>query len=176
MFEIEYEFQEEDLIHFNEIQFMRNEDIQANIRKNRWIVPGIMGLIGSFYYFYYGDMKSSAYILVIAFLWAVFSPKIMMLDLRRQILNNYTNKEKLNMFGTYTLTIDPENPKFLHEKSPSGKNKMAWEELVRVEYGKRYVYIYISLNTALVIPVDKVKKGNLEQFAEQAGKMIERYA
>jgi hypothetical protein len=32
------------------------------------------------------------------------------------------------------------------------------------------------LNTALVIPVDKVKKGNLEQFAEQAGKMIERYA
>jgi hypothetical protein len=176
MFEIEYEFQEEDLIHFNEIQFMRNEEIQANIRKNRWIAPGVMGLIGSFYYFYYGDLTSSGYILLIAFLWAVFSPKIMMLDLRRQILNNYTSKEKLNMFGTYTLTIDPENPKFLHEKSPSGKNKMPWEELVRVEYGKRYVYIYISLNTALVIPVDKVKKGNLEQFAEQAGKMIERFA
>ena len=33
MFEIEYEFREEDLIHFNEIQFMRNEDIQNNIRK-----------------------------------------------------------------------------------------------------------------------------------------------
>jgi len=39
-----------------------------------------------------------------------------------------------------------------------------------VEYGKRYVYIYISLNTALVIPVDKVKKGNLEQFARAGGK------
>ncbi len=176
MFEIEYEFREEDLIHFNEIQFMRNEEIQSNIRKNRWIVPGIMGLIGSFYYFYYKDMTSSGYIVVIAILWALLSPKIMMLDLRRQILKNYTAKEKLNMFGTYTLTIDPENANYLLEKSPSGKNKMAWSELVRVEYGKRYVYIYINLSTALVIPVETVKRGNLEQFAEQAEKMIERFA
>lgn len=99
-----------------------------------------------------------------------------MLDLRRQILKSYTPKEKINMFGTYTLSIDPANPTYLLEKSPSGKHKMAWSELVRVEYGKRYVYIYISLNTALVIPVETVKKGNLEQFSEQAEKMIERFA
>ncbi len=173
MLEIEYEFREEDLIHFNEIQFTRSEEIQNSIRKNRLIVPGIMVLIGFFYYIYYGDMKSSGYILVLAVLWAVLSPKIMMLDFRRQILTNYTDKEKVNMFGTYTLTIDPANPKYLFEKSPSGKHKMAWEDLVRVEYGKRYVYIYISLNTALVIPVETVKKGNLEQFAAQAEKMIE---
>jgi hypothetical protein len=176
MFEIEYEFREEDLIHFNEIQFMRNDEIQANIRKNRWIVPGIMVLIGSYYYFYYGDMKTSGYIVFIAVLWALFSPKIMQLDLRRQILKNYTSKEKLKMFGSYTLTIDPADPNYLLEKSPSGKHKMAWGELVRVEYGKRYVYIYISLNTALVIPVETVKKGNLEQFSEQAEKMIERFS
>lgn len=175
MFEIEYEFREEDLIHFNELQFMRNAEIQQNIRKNRWIVPGVMALIGSFYYFYYGDMKTSGYVLVIALLWALLSPKIMMLDLHRQILKSYTEKEKVNMFGTYTLSIEPENPKYLLEKSPSGKHKMAWEELLRVEYGKRYVYIYINLTTALVIPVDTVKKGNLEQFAEQAEKMIERF-
>jgi hypothetical protein len=53
---------------------------------------------------------------------------------------------------------------------------MAWADLVRVEYGKRYVYIYIDLSTALVIPVDKVKKGNLEEFAEQAEKMVERFS
>ena len=176
MFEVEYEFGEEDLIHFNELQFMRNDEIQHNIKKNRWIVPGVMGLIGGFYYFYYGDMTSSGYILVIAALWAIFSPKIMLLDLRRQILKNYTPKEKSNMFGTYTLSIDPANPNYLLEKSPSGKNKMAWADLVRVEYGKRYVYIYINLSTALVIPVDKVKQGNLEQFAEQAEKMIDRYS
>ncbi len=176
MFEVEYEFGEEDLVHFNELQFMRNDDIQHNIKKNRWIVPGVMAIIGGFYYFYYGDMNSSGYILIIAALWAVLSPKIMLLDLRRQILKSYTPKEKSNMFGLYTLSIDPVNPSYLLEKSPSGKNKMAWADLVRVEYGKRYVYIYINLSTALVIPVDKVKQGNLEQFAEQAEKMIERYS
>jgi hypothetical protein len=62
MFEIEYEFGEEDLIHFNEIQFMRNDEIQHNIKKNRWVVPGVMALIGSFYYFYYGTMVVSFHI------------------------------------------------------------------------------------------------------------------
>jgi len=176
MFEIEYEFREQDLIHFNEMLYMKNDEIQQNIKKNRWIVPGIMGLIGAFYYFYYADMKTSIYIIAIATLWALFSPKIMRLDFHRQILKSYTDKEKKAMFGTYTLTIDPANPKFLQEKSPSGKHKMAWDELVRVEYGKRYVYIYITLNTALVIPVDTVKSGDLEAFAEQADKMIERAA
>jgi len=176
MLEIEYEFGEKDLIHFNEMQFMKSEEIQQNIKKNRWIVPAIMALIGFFYYFYYGDRNISAYIVITAALWAMLSPKIMKLDLRRQILKQYTAQEKKDMFGLYTLTIDPANPKYLLEKSPSGKNKMLWEELVRVEYGKRYVYIFISLTTALVIPVDGVKKGNLEEFAEQAEKMIERAA
>ena len=174
MFEIEYEFREEDLIHFNEVQFTRNEDIQANIRKNRWLVPAVMGLIGGFYYFYYGDKNSSAYIVVVAALWGWLSPKVMMLDLRRQILDNYTVKEKSAMFGMYTLTIDPAQANYLLESSPSGKHKMLWEDLARVEYGKHYIYIYISLSTALVIPLETLKSGDVIAFAEQAEKMIER--
>jgi hypothetical protein len=174
MFEIEYEFREEDLIHFNEVQFTRNEEIQANIRKNRWLVPAVMGLIGGFYYFYYGDKNSAAYIVVIAALWGWLSPKIMMLDLRRQILNNYTAKEKNAMFGIYTHTIDPTQANYLIEKSPSGKHKMLWEDLVRVEYSKHYIYIYITLSTALVIPLETIKNGDVLAFATQAEKMIER--
>jgi hypothetical protein len=176
MFEIEYEFREDDLIHFNEVQFTRNEEIQNNIRKNRWIVPAVMLLIGAFYYFYYGDRNSAAYILILAGLWGWLSPKVMMLDLRRQILNNYTYKEKNAMFGTYTLTIDPAQAQYLLEKSPSGKHKMLWSDLVRVEYSKRYVYIYISLTTALVIPYETIKNGDLKAFAKQAEQMIDRAA
>lgn len=176
MLEIEYEFREEDLVNFNEALYLNSKDIQSNINKNRWLVPGIMVLVGTFYYYYYGDAKSAAYIGLVAVLWALLSPKIMLFDMRRQILRQYTQQEKKAMFGTYTLTIDPANPAYLFEKSPSGKNKMPWSELVRVEYGKRYVYIYITLSTALVIPVETVKKGDLEKFADQAEKMIERYA
>ncbi|MGZ8144332.1 MAG: YcxB family protein [Methylosarcina sp.] len=176
MLEIEYEFLEEDLVNFNEAQFLKSKEIQDNIRRNRWILPAIMLLIGAFYLYYYGDKMSTAYIVGVAVLWAWLSPKIILYDLRRQVMNKYTSFEKKNMFGMYTLTIDPANPSFLFENSPSGKNKMSWSELVRVEYGKRYVYIFITLDTALVIPVDRVKKGDLEKFAEQAEKMIERYS
>ncbi|MFI3136490.1 MAG: YcxB family protein [Methylococcaceae bacterium] len=169
MFEIEYEFREDDLVYFNELQISRSKEIQGNINKNRLIVPGIMLLIGAYYYFYYGDMMSAGYITVVAVLWGIFSPRVMRLDFQRQILSKYTEKEKALMFGTYTLTLDKD---YLTEKSPSGKHKMAWADLVRVEYAPKYVLIYVDLSTALVIPVETVTKGNLEQFSEQVEKMI----
>ncbi|NOU20781.1 MAG: YcxB family protein [Methyloglobulus sp.] len=173
MLEIEYEFREDDLIHFNEMRFMQTDEYRNQIKKNRWIVPGIMMLIGTFYYYYYGDLKASGYIILVAVLWALLSPKIILLNIGRQVLKTYTYKERKDMFGTYVLTIDPGNPNFLHEKSPSGKNKMAWSELVRVDYGKGYVYIYLDLATALVIPEATLKTGDLQAFAKQVEKMIE---
>jgi hypothetical protein len=175
MLEIEYEFREEDLNHFNEMRFKQTEEYRNQIKKNRWIVPGIMMLIGTFYYYYYGDLKSGGYIMLVAVLWALLSPRIILLNVGRQILGSYTHKEKKSMFGTYLLTIDPANPQFLHEKSPSGKNKMAWSELVRVEYGKGYVYIFLDLSTALVIPEATLKRGDLPAFAKQVEKMIEMH-
>ena len=176
MFEIEYEFGEEDLIHFNTARYMKTEEYQSDMKMNRLIVPGVLGLISAFYYFYYSDLNTAAYIVVIGVLWSLLVPKTILSRWQHKLLSSYSAKEKSNLFGTYTLSIDPANPNYLLEKSPSGKNNMAWADLVRVEYGKRYVYIYIDLTTALVIPVDKVKKGNLEEFAEQAEKMIERFA
>ena len=175
MLEIEYEFREEDLNHFNEMRFKQTEEYRNQIKKNRWIVPGIMMLIGTFYYYYYGDLKSGGYIMLVAVLWALLSPRIILLNVGRQILGSYTHKEKKSMFGTYVLTIDPANPQFLHEKSPSGKNKMAWSELVRVEYGKGYVYIFLDLSTALVIPEATLKRGDLPAFAKQVEKKIQMH-
>jgi hypothetical protein len=47
---------------------------------------------------------------------------------------------------------------------------------VRVEYGDKYVYVYVDLDSALIIPVSTLTKGNLEEFAEHAEGMIERAA
>jgi YcxB-like protein len=175
MLEIEYEFREDDLNHYNEMRFKQTEEYHNQIKKNRWIVPGIMLLIGMFYYYYYVDLKAALYIFFVAMLWALLSPKIILLNISRQILGSYTQKEKKALFGTYVLTIDPSSANFLHEKSPSGKNKMAWSELVRVDYGKGYVYIYLDLSTALVIPEATMKKGDLQAFAKQVEKMIEMH-
>ena len=173
MLEIEYEFRDGDLNHFNEMRFKQTEEYRNQIKKNRWIVPGIMMLIGMFYYYYYVDIKAAGYIFLVAILWSWLSPNVILLNIGRQVLSSYTHKEKKALFGTYVLTIDPANPNYLHEKSPSGKNKMAWNELIRVDYGKGYVYIYLDLSTALVIPEETIKKGDLKAFAKQVEKMIE---
>lgn len=169
MFEIEYEFREEDLIHFNERQLLRTEDVQKNMRKNRLIVPAVMLLIAGYFYFYYHSTAPVIYISVVAALWAMFSPRLLMLDLRRQILKTYTDREKRDMFGIYQLNIDKDN---LLERSPSGKHKTPWTEVLRVEYVKDHVFIFIGLNTALVIPKKTVKKGDWEAFTAQVEKMI----
>jgi YcxB-like protein len=175
MLEIEYEFRELDLNHFNEMRFKQTEEYKSQIKKNRWIVPGIMLLIGMFYYYYYVDIKATGYIVLVAALWSWLSPRIILLNINRQILNTYSQKEKKAMFGTYVLKIDPESPNYLHEKSPSGNNKITWSELIRVDYAKGYVYIYFDLSTALVIPEATLKKGDLAAFAKQVEKMIEMH-
>lgn len=173
MLEIEYEFREDDLIKFNEMRFKQTQEYQDQVKKNRWYVPGIMILIAAFYYYYYVDIKAPSYILGVAILWAWLSPRVILLNAGKQILRSYSQKERKNMFGTYVLTIDPANPNFLHEKSPSGKNKMAWTEIIRVDYAPGYVYIFLDLSTALVIPETTLKRGDLKAFAKQVEKMIE---
>ena len=171
MFEIEYEFREEDLVHFNELRLKNDPEMQKTIRKSKLLVPGAMLLIGLFYYVYYGDMKTTAYIAVLALAWGTISPYVMKMDMRRQFLEKYTEKEKLGMFGLHTLKIEQD---YLAEKSPGGKHKTYWKDMLRVDYIEKYVHIFVDLNSAIVIPVETIKSGNLEKFAEQAESMIER--
>lgn len=171
MLEIEYEFREQDLVHFNELRLANNLELQKKIRQNRLFVPGVMLFIGLFYYVYYVDMTTTAYITILALGWALASPFIMKIDMRRQFFNQYTEAEKKAMFGIHWLTIEPE---FLQERAPGGKHKTPWGEMLRVERHKDYVYIYVAIDAAIVIPRETVKKGDLKAFAKQVEGMIER--
>lgn len=172
MFEIEYELREEDLVHFNELQLKNSPEIQKNIRKNRVFVPAILLLVGLFYYVYYVDIKTTIYISFLAFGWAFISPYAMKMDMRRQLLEKYTDQEKKDIFGLHTLSIEQEH---LFEKSPSGnKHKTPWKDMLRVDYLEKYVHIFIDLNSAIIIPKETVKNGSLQKFAKQAESMIER--
>jgi hypothetical protein len=171
MFEIEYEFREEDLVHFNELRLKNDLELQKSIRRNRLLLPGVMLLVGMFYYVYYADMMTTAYIALLAFGWGIVSPYSMKMDLRRQFLNKYSDKEKSDMFGIHTLRIEQD---YLAEKSPGGKHKNYWKDMVRVDYADKYVHIFIDLDSAIVIPVETIKSGDLKKFAEQAESMIDR--
>ncbi len=171
MLEIEYEFREQDLVHFNELRLAENLEMQKKIRQNRLLVPGVMLVFGLFYYVYYVDMMTTAYITLLALGWGIASPFIMKIDMRRQFFNKYTEAEKKAMFGIHSLTIEPE---YLQERSPGGKHKTPWSEMLRVEKHKDYVYIYVAIDAAIVIPRETVKKGDLKAFAKQVESMIDR--
>ncbi len=171
MLEIEYEFREDDLIHFNELRLKGDPELQKKIRQNRLFVPGVMLVFGLFYYVYYVDMTTAAYITLLALGWGIASPFIMKMDMRRQFFNQYTETEKKAMFGIHSLKIEPE---YLLEKSPGGKHKTPWAEMLRVEKHKEYVYIYVDIDAAIVIPRETVKSGDLKAFAKQVESLIER--
>lgn len=171
MFEIEYELREEDLVQFNEMRLKNNTEIQATLRKNRLFVPSVILFIAMFYYFYYNDTSTSFYITFIAISWGIISPYMIKMDMRRQILESYGEEERKAILGEHKLVIEQE---YLLDKAPDGKHKLLWEEMVRVEHTQQAVYIYIDLESAVIIPVKTLKKGHLEKFSEQAEKMIER--
>ncbi len=173
MFEIEYELREQDLVHFNELLLQKNVELQNTIRRNRLLVPGIMLFIGLFYYIFYVDMTTTAYITVLALIWGIVSPYYLKMDMRRQILNHYTDEEKKALFGIHKLKIEPE---YLLEQSPGGKHKTPWSDMLRVDRLKDYVHIFVDFDAAIIIPKETVKSGNLDKFAEQVEKMIERHS
>ena len=165
MYEIEYEFRQEDLIHFNEVRYKNNATAQAEWRKHRFMIAGILLFLSLFYYLYYHDIQVPAYILVLGAAWLFgFKPYELKNDIRNQILAKYTEAEKKKMYGNYHLAVES---KQLVVTSPSGRETIAWKDLARVEYGDKYVFIYIDLESAFIIPVATLKKGNLEKFAEQ---------
>ncbi len=173
MFEIEYEFELEDLVHFNETRLKSDLDLQKKIRKNRLVVPGVMLFIGLFYYVYYVDMLTTAYITILALVWSIVSPMFLKMDMRRQIINSYTEEEKKGIFGLHHLKISQEN---LIHQTPGGTEKTPWDEVLRVDYLKDYVHIYIAIDAAVVIPKKAVKNGDLKKFTKHAEGIIERHA
>ena len=172
MLEIEYEFGDRDLVHYNELQIDQSEDLQKKLKRNRLVFPGILALFGLFLWVYYRDYRTAIYIVTISVCWAVVIPQIIILSFRKQILKSYTEKEKAAMFGHYTLRIDP---KVLAEKSPSGKNKMPWNTILRIEHIRDYIHIVLDNGAALVIPIEKVTSGNVKDFTRQVKKMIDLY-
>ena len=175
MLELEYQFREQDLIQYNELRYKNNEDYLKNIKRNRWIYPGIMGMVASFYWSYYRNLEQAIYIVVMAILWMLVTPWVIKWQMKHNVLTSYTEQEKNAMFGGYRLFIDPKDPNFLQERSPSGKNKVEWKEMLRVDYEKNQVHFVLDTGVALIIPVDTVSKGNLEKFADQVEKLIEKH-
>lgn len=171
MTEIEYELREEDLIAFNEFQIGKSEAIQKRMKRHQVLLPGLLAIVALVVWLYFQDSLAFMYISVLSLFWAATSFVYFRWSTRRQIRNLYTEEEKLNLFGPNRLRIEPAK---LVEINRNGESDITWDEVLRIETTRKYAFIFISLDSALIIPRATVKQGDLHEFVKEADQKIEQ--
>ncbi len=168
--EIQYELRERDLIAFSEHEVSDSSDLQKQMRRHSAHIPGILGFIALFYFFFYEDMITAFYIAILAVSWGLLAPLYFMKDFRRQIRKNYSDEDLENLLGPYKLRAEKRT---LVEISPQGETHIPWPEILRAELTKKYAFIYVDAHEALIVPVRKIKRKEIVQFIEAVEERIE---
>ncbi|TAN49920.1 MAG: YcxB family protein [Methylococcaceae bacterium] len=170
MTEIEYEVREQDLYAFNEHLLQESKPMQKALRLHQVVVPGILSLLVLGLWFYLQAVIPAIILMVVAMVWAGAAPYIFLWSARRQLRSLYTEEEKVSAQGRYTLRVEPTS---LVEVSPDGQSAhVNWSSVLRVEATKNYAFIFLSLNTALVVPRATIKNGDLHEFIREADERI----
>lgn len=170
MTEIEYELREMDLAAFNQHQLSQTEAVQRLMRRYQITIPGLLAISVFFLILYFHEWASAAFVGVIAVLWAFLAPSFFRWRMRARMLALYSDEEKSAVLGKYTLRVQP---KTLVEITPHGESQVAWNEVLRVEATKKYAFIFVDHQTALIVPRKTVSKGNLHDFVREVDQRIE---
>ncbi len=173
MTEIQYELREQDLLAFNDFQLKNTESLQKTLRRHQATIPGLLILIAVFVWFGYQDTLTAAWIAITGAVWGVGAPFFLRWQTRRKIARMYTAEDKARILGEYTLRIEPHA---LIEVSKAGESRINWEDILRIEPAKNYAFIFVSLDSALIIPRATVKKGDILEFFKEADQRIEKAA
>lgn len=173
MTEISYEVREKDLIAFNEHLLTNNERIQKVIRRHQALIPAIISVVALILFFYFKDIPSSIYAVLLSMAWGLGVPYFLKWNMRKQLRNMYSETEKANILGNYTLKAEPGG---LVEIGANGEtNKLSWKKVLRIEVEKKYIFIFVSLSSALIVPRDTITKdSNLHEFVKAADEGIEK--
>lgn len=171
MAEIEYEVREQDLLAFNEQQLKNSARLQKTLRRHQGTIPGMLMVIALFVWFYFQNTLSAIFVALSGAAWGVLAPLYMKWNIRQQFRRMFTDEEKASILGTYRLRIEPDA---LVEISKQGESRVKWADILRVETTKHYAFIFVTRDTALIVPRATMKAGNLVEFVTEADKLVER--
>lgn len=169
MSEIQYEVREKDLIAFNEHQMQNTESVQKVLRRHQAILPGILVVLSLLLMLVAKDILAGVVVGVAAALWGGLSPIYLKWNWRKQLKQMYSEEEKACILGHYTLKAEP---KELVETTSQGESRMPWKDILRIEADKHYAFLFVSLDTALIIPRATIKTGSLLEFVKQVDRYI----
>ncbi len=168
MLEIEYELYDQDLTALTEHQLQEKEHYQKILRRHQITFPALLALLAFFVWFYYANTLGAIYIGLVAVLWHYFSPILIKYSIRRRTLKLYSEADRTRLTGKYKLRLEPQCLVEIHGKE---ENRIPWRDILRLEETKRYVFVYLDVDQALIIPRKRVK-GDLKKFIEIANRRI----
>lgn len=171
MTEIQYELRERDMLALNDHQLKSAESIQKTLRRHQATIPALLILIALFVWFYYQDSLTAGWLAITACAWGVGAPFYIKWSTRRSILKMYSDEEKARILGEYTLRVEPDA---LIEVSKAGESRIKWGDILRIEAAKNYAFIFVSQDSAVIIPRATVKQGNIREFFNEVDKHIEK--
>jgi hypothetical protein len=171
MTEIEYEVRPQDLIAFNEHLALETAPMRKVFRRHQAQIPGFMVLVSLLLWFYYKDTLSALYVAALALGWGFGAPAYLKWSMRKQFGRFYSDDDRAAVLGQFTLRIEEQE---LVENGGTGETRTPWADILRIEVTKHYAFIFVSRDSALIVPRATVKSGNLHEFVKAADESISR--
>ena len=171
MTEICYSLRLKDLKFFNDHQFCKKDAVKKSFRLHQATIPGFLALIALFTWFYYQDTLTAMWIGVSAVAWGFLAPWVIRWNATRRAMALYSLQDLERILGRYTLRIEPNE---LVELSDAGESRIAWKDVLRIEPAKNYAFLFVSLDSAIIIPRKSVTEGKILDFFKAAEDHIDK--
>jgi hypothetical protein len=161
MSQIDFEIRSNDLVAFNEHLMAENGTTMKRLRRHQAMIPGAITIIALMFWFVYQDIRSTIIAGSAAVLWGLAVPAWMQYTMRKQIMGFYSDDDLKNVLGPCRLRVDHNA---LVEIRGSHESRMNWNDVLRMEITRKYVYIFTDLDAALIIPRRGIKMQDLKDF------------
>lgn len=171
MTEIEYTLRLKDLQVFNDHQFCKKESVKKAFRLHQATIPGLLALIAIFTWFYYQDTLTALWIGASAVAWGFLAPWLLRWNAKRRAMALYVLSDLERILGKITLRVEPAE---LVEISATGESRISWKDVLRIEPAKNYAFIFVSLDSAIIIPRKTVRKGHIGEFYRAVEAALEK--
>jgi len=158
---IEYTNTVDDLLAFSRFHFWSSSEVRRSIRVQRLggaaCLMGFFGglaITGSAPFFIGVGLSTSL-------VWWLWVPLVLAHDYDRQIAASYESQGSAESESHHRLSVTPEHLEELHAQ---GESRVRWGAVRRVVGTGNRVYICLSAASAFIIPRDRVRSGDLEEF------------
>jgi hypothetical protein len=162
---ITYSLKKVDLIEFNEYHAKMTGAYGKGITRHQLLWPFIIAAMGLYIVVAQKNVELGMLFLITAFVWSLAVPSIMRKRFHQHVSDCYTIEHIAEAIGKRTIVA---SKKGLTEKKADDDHVYAWADISKFEQTKTHIFLYVSDDSAMIIPKDALIEGDIDLFVEEA--------